>query len=190
MGLDIGGSTINSSGSGIAMNTNFVFNSSGYGTDLSTSSTFGLVGYSGWKDISGNDTYYSATTGWPINNAPYNSGHINLTTGVFTCPVAGYYAVGFNGITNGGSWSGPNGQGYGYAGFAKNGAMSYFIHFNVSSSNAWNQGGGSSVFSCAAGDTLALFINRSPSPVAADSQGINAGWYPHNHHAIWCKLIG
>jgi len=189
MGINISGSTINSSGSGIAMNTNFVFNSSGQGSDLYTSSTFGLVGYSGWKDISGDEVQYSYTTGWPINNFSYNSGHINTSTGVFTCPVAGYYAVGFNGIANGGSWTG-SGYGYGYAGFAKNGALSYWIHFNVSSSNSWNQAGGSSVFSCAAGDTLAFFINQSPAPDTGYTHGYNVGWYPHNHHAIWCKLIG
>ena len=187
MGIDIAGATINSSGSGIAMNTNVVFNSSGYGSDLYTSSTFGLVGYSGWKDISGDDTYYSATTGWPINSFSYNSGHINASTGVFTCPVAGYYAVGFNGIANGSQFSSNN---YGYAGFAKNGALSYFIHWNISTGNGWNQSGGSSVFLCAANDTLAFFINRSPSPATAAAQSSNAGWYPHNHHAIWVKLIG
>jgi len=187
MGINIGGSTINSSGSGIAMNTNFVFNSSGYGSDLYTSSTFGLVGYSGWKDISGDEIQYSYTTGWPINGFNYNSGHINTSTGVFTCPVAGYYAVGFNGIANGSQF---DANSYGYAGFAKNGALSYFIHWNISTANAWNQSGGSSVFSCAANDTLAFFINQSPSPAGPTAQSHNVGWYPHNHHAIWCKLIG
>jgi hypothetical protein len=183
MALYVGSSNILPSGSGLTVNSNFAVNASGY-----ASTTTALPGYSGWKDIGGNDQYYSATTGWPINGTSYTSGHLNTSTGVFTCPVSGYYAVGFNGIANGGSWTG-SGNGYGYAGFAKNGALSYFIHFNVSTSNAWNQGGGSSVFNCVAGDTLALFINQSPAP-AAGSQSYNTGWYPHNHHAIWCVLIG
>lgn len=182
MGININGITLNSVSSGIEINSDLIFNASGQAYISN------LPGYSGWKDIAGNDIFYSAISGWEINGTSWNSGALNTTNGVFTCPVAGYYAVGFNGIANGGSlWD--NGQTYGYAGFAKNGALSYFIHWNNSSTNAWNQCGGSSLFQCAAGDTLAFFVNRSPAPVAS-AQTYNRGWYPHNHHAIWCVLIG
>ena len=182
MGLNLNGITFNSVSSGIAISPGVTFNSSGFAYNSD------LPGYSGYKDIAGG-TYYSAVSGWEINQTSWNGGGLNTTNGVFTCPVAGYYAVGFNGIAQGGSgWD--NGQTYGYAGFAKNGALSYFIHWNLSSGNAWNQSGGSSVFYCSAGDTLALFINRSPAPTTASAQTYNRGWYPQNHHAVWCVLIG
>jgi hypothetical protein len=183
MGIDINGLTISSVSSGIQINPGVTFNSSGFAYNAA------LPGYSGWKDISGNDIQYSAVSGWEINATAWSGGGLNTSTGVFTCPVAGYYAVGFNGIANGGSVGWDDGATYGYAGFAKNGALSYYIHWNLSSTNGWNQCGGSSLFQCAANDTLALFINRSPSP-AASTQTYNRGWYPHNHHAIWCVLVG
>lgn len=182
MGIDISGLTINSVSSGIQINPGITFNSSGYGYNSA------LPGYSGYKDIAGNDVYYSAVTGWPINVAKWDGGGLNTTNGVFTCPVAGYYAVGFNGIANGGSIVAPNTAGK--AGFAKNGVLSYYIHWNKSGTNAWSQSGGSSLFQCAVGDTLAFFINRAPAPVTSEAQTYNAGWYPHNHHAIWCVLVG
>lgn len=181
MGLNIGGATIATSGTGISLNNGITFNSSGQAA-LSTN----LPGYSGWKEIAGNQLQYSTGSGWPINNALWNNG-LNTSTGVFTCPVAGYYAVGFNGIANGGS---DDSTTYGYAAFAKNGALSYFIHWNKRNTNGWQQCGGSSVFSCAVGDTLAFFINQSPAPVVANAPAFNRGWYHSNHHAVWCHLIG
>ena len=93
MGIDIAGATIVKSGSGIALNS-LVFNSAGQG------SANPIPGYVGFK--SGGSTYYSAVTGWGINAANWQSG-LNLSNGVFTCPVAGYYAMGYNGIHRGGS---------------------------------------------------------------------------------------
>lgn len=180
MGFDIASASIATSGTGINLN-GFVFDGSGY----ATSGT--LPGYSGWKDVSGDDYQASTGSGWRINNANWNSG-LNTTNGVFTCPVAGMYAVGFNGIANGGSNLSNT---YGYAAFAKNGALSYWIHWNLSQTNAWNQSGGSSVFSCAANDLLTFHINQSPTPTAgATYGGPNYGWYPHNHHAVWCVFLG
>lgn len=183
MGLDIGGVTVNSSGSGLQFNPGMTLNSSGFGT------VSALPGYSGRKTAAAtNWNLFSGTSGWEINSTSWSGGGLNTSTGVFTCPVAGYYAVGFNGIANGGSnWD--DGASFGYAGFAKNGALSYFIHWNITSGNAWDNCGGSSVFQCAAGDTLAFFVNRSPSPVYS-AQTYNRGWYPDDHHAVWCVLVG
>ena len=184
MGFDIGGSTIiKNAGNFISLNS-LVFNSSGHG------SANPLPGYSGWKG--GGSTYYSAPTGWEINTVNWQSG-LNTGNGVFTCPVAGLYAMGYNGIHNGGSGRPAGLNTYGYAGFAKNGALSYYVHWNqgaTTTNTAWNTGGTSALFSCAAGDTLALFINRSPTPLAPDSQSQNYGLYPNTHHAVWCKLVG
>lgn len=183
MGLNIAGVSITSTaGSGLQISPGMVFANTGYAYVDS------VPGYSGWKDISGNDIYYSAVAGWEINTTAWSGGGLNTTTGVFTCPRSGYYAVGFNGIANAGQFI-DAGTSYGYAGFAKNGALSYYIHWNISSTNSWQQVGGSSLFECAANDTLAFFVNRSPSPVVG-GQTYNRGWWPHNHHAIWCALVG
>jgi hypothetical protein len=182
MGLDIGGNTIVKSGAGIALNS-LVFNSAGQG------SANPIPGYSGWKN-GGN--YYAAVAGWETSNAQWQSG-LNTTTGVFTCPVAGLYALGYNGIHNGGSGLPAGKNTYGYSCFAKNGVMSYHTHWNQGNAppnTVWNTSGTSAVFSCAAGDTLALFVNRSPSPTSPDAVAQNYGLYPTNHHCIWCKLIG
>jgi hypothetical protein len=181
MGFDVGGSTITASGTGINLNT-LNFDGNGY------MAVGALPGYSGYKDVTGEDVGYSTGSGWKVNIARWSSG-LNTSTGVFTCPVAGLYAVGFNGIANGGSNVGTNT--YGYAAFAKNGALSYWIHWNLATTNAWNQSGGSSVFSCAANDLLTFHINQSPAPVAgASASGANYGWYPHEHHAVWCVFLG
>lgn len=183
MPINIDGITISgNTASGIAISPGLTFNSQGYSVATA------LPGYSGFKSSAANWLLYSGTSGWEINNARWSGGGLNTTNGVFTCPVAGYYAVGFNGIANGGSnWD--DGTSYGYAGFAKNGALSYFIHWNLVSGNAWDNCGGSSIFQCAAGDTLAFFINRSPSPVGS-AQTYGRGWYPDDHHAVWCVLVG
>jgi hypothetical protein len=182
MPLDINGATISSVSSGIQMNPGITFNSSGYAYNTD------LPGYTGWKDVSGNDTKYADTTGWRINTTCWSGGGLNTSTGVFTCPVAGYYAVGFNGIADGGSGHDDGGS-YGYAGFAKNGSMSYYIHWNLAGTSTWNQGGGSFLFQCAANDTLTFFVNRSPTPLGS-GQTYNRGWNAHGYHAIWCVLVG
>jgi hypothetical protein len=178
MGLDISGSTILAAGSGLTINSGFSINASGYAAPTN------LPGYSGYR--SGGSLYYSTGSGWIINGTSWNSIALNTSTGVFTCPVAGFYAVGFNGIAIGYGTEGS----YGYAGFGKNGALSYYIHWNLADGNAWQQSGGSSVFNCAVNDTLSFYINQSPSPVATAAITNNRGWYPDNHHAVWCILIG
>jgi hypothetical protein len=182
MGIDIAGATIVKT-AGITLNTSLVFDASGRGTASP------IPGYSGYKN--GGSTYYSGVSGWEINFAHWQSG-LNTTTGVFTCPVAGFYAVGWDGIVRGGSNVPVGFNTYGYGAFTKNGVLSHYVHWNQGSggNTSWHSGGSAALFSCAAGDTLALFINRSPTSVAPDSQSQNYGLYPNAHHVVWCKLVG
>jgi hypothetical protein len=178
MGIDIGGNTIGRNGSaGISLNS-LGFNAAGQGSANPT------PGYTGWK---AGTTYYSAPSGWETSAVQWQA-NLNTGNGIFTCPVAGFYAIGYNSIHNGGS--GWNGNTYGYSGFGKNGALSYFVHWNLDSRNGWCTGGTSALFQCAAGDTLALFVNRAPAPTSPDGIAQNMGMYPSQHHAVWCKLIG
>ena len=181
MGIDIGGSTIvKNASAGISLNS-LVFNPSGYG------SANPIPGYHAWKG--GGSTYYAAPTGWELNTPQWQSG-LNTGNGVFTCPVAGIYAMGYNGIHRGGSNIPAGFNTYGYGGFAKNGALSYFVHWNQGADTYWNTGGTSALFQCAAGDTLALFINRPRTPASPDGISQNYGLYPNTHNYVWCKLVG
>lgn len=183
MGFNIGGNTIvKNAGGGVTLNT-LVFNSAGQGTANP------IPGYCGFQQ--GGGTYYSTTAGWPINGARWSSG-INLSNGVFTCPVAGLYAIGYNGIHRGGqSVPAAGNNTYGYAGFAKNGTLSYYCHWNIGDNLYWEPNGTSAFFSCAAGDTLTLLVNcDGPLPVSPGARAYNYGLYPNEHHAIWCKLVG
>ncbi len=180
MGLDIGGNSIIKSGTGVALNS-LVFNAAGQGAANP------IPGYNGWQ--AGGANFYSAPAGWVINTASWQSS-LNLSNGVFTCPVAGIYAMGYNDLHKGGSGIPAGLNTYGYSAFAKNGVMQYHVHWNQATGTYWNTGGTSALFSCAAGDTLALFVNRSPVSVGPDCVSQNLGAYPNEHHAIWCKLVG
>jgi hypothetical protein len=183
MGVDMSGVGIYKNGLGGITLHYVAFNSVGQGAAGAT------PGYMGSQV--GGSLFYSAPSGWPINSADWQSG-LNLSNGVFTCPVAGYYAMGYNGIHNGGGNIPVGFNTYGYGGFAKNGALAYFVHWNQNGGNtAWNTGGTSALFSCQAGDTLALFINRPPAPAPpADVYTYNYGLYPNTHNYVWCKLVG
>ena len=181
MGLNIADAYIIKNGAGGITLNQLVFNANGVGTANPA------PGYAGWK--AGGSTYYSGAAGWEINTANWLSG-LNAGNGVFTCPTAGIYAMGYNGIHRGGSNIPAGLNTYGYAGFAKNGVLNYFVHWNMSASHSWNTGGVSVLFQCAFGDTLTLHINRPPVSNGPDCISQNYGLYPDAHSAIWCKLVG
>ena len=180
MGLDIGGNLITKT-AGISLNT-LAFNASGQGSAVP------IPGYTGWK---ADTSYYGAPAGWEISVANWQSS-LNLSNGVFTCPVAGLYAMGYNGIHNGGSGLPAGYNTYGYSGFMKNGALAHWVHWNQgpAGNTGWHTGGTSALFSCQAGDTLALSVNRPPAGAGPDVISQNYGLYPNAHGAVWCKLVG
>ena len=184
MGIDIGGNTIiKNASAGITLNS-LVFNSAGQGAANP------IPGYMGYK--SGGAYYYSGVAGWETNAVTWQSG-LNTTNGVFTCPVAGIYAIGYNALHKGGNGIPAGFNTYGYSAFVKNGVLQYYVHWHQATgagSTYWNTGGTSSLFSCAAGDTLALLVNRAPTPLAPDSQSQNMGIHPDGYSPAWCKLVG
>src|SRR5262245_16038255 len=141
MGIDIGGVTIVKT-AGITLNTALVFNASGQGTANP------IPGYSGAQ--SGGANYYSTVTGGVTNSVTWPSGLATATV-VFTCPVAGIYAMGYSGIHRGGSGVPAGKNTYGYSCFAKNGVLDYHDHWNQGASynNSWHGGGHSVLFQCA-----------------------------------------
>lgn len=73
----------------------------------------------------------------------------NNSTGVWTCPVAGYYLATMNFIG-----ANSNGVAYGYPVIQKNGGTYCFSHWNINGS--WDTCGLSAVIQCNANDTISF----------------------------------
>lgn len=99
----------------------------------------------------------------------------NASTGLFTCPVAGKYLVGMNGIAAGQGQG--NGASHGYFAIMKNGGTYVYSHW--STGGYWGHVTESCIMDCALGDTISFSINTSPGPQA--SPQVN-GWYAQGDH--------
>jgi len=122
--------------------------------------------------LSGQGSFYRALTvtfGSVISNV---GSCWNNSTGIWTCPVAGYYLVTMGGLASG---SGQGVTGYGYFYIFKNGSIAHFSHWNNATS--WDYCSLSAVLSCAANDTINFRIISGP----ADNSG-SGGWYGGGDH--------
>ena len=132
---------------------------------------FSAIGYAGTGSVPQTGLY-----NWQFTNIQVNEGnHFNNSTGYFTCPVAGRYAVMamHNFRNSGGSWS-----------------SLYILQNSTTKSESWQSSAlnetwtpisASHILSCAANDTISLAWHSSYSaPGSGGSRG--------NALAIW--LIG
>jgi len=132
--------------------------------------------FSGLQYSGAGSTPQSGLTNWKFTNIEVNQGnHFNNSTGYFTCPVAGKYAVMAicNHRASGGSWS-----------------SLYIMKNSTTMSDSWQSSAlnethvpisASHILSCAANDTISLAWHNSYS---APSSGGTRG----NALAIW--LVG
>ena len=160
MGIDIGGAAVLTSPSGTTLSlddgpTNWMqVNANGILTRPQTPYMRG--------DIVGRGSTYNASGGALLVASDVNVGNCwNNTTGLWTCPVAGYYLIAFFSIC------GPAGSGYPH--IQKNGSTQRHSHWNFSG-GSWHCVTLSCIVLCAASDTLRWII-ASPSPAAAGVHG-------------------
>ena len=123
----------------------------------------------------GNKNSAGYTGTWICNEVVLNRGnHYNTTTGLFTCPVAGAYVVHWQGI-------GFRSPGYGYVRVYRNGGgHTAFAHWNLAA-DSWANPNVLGVVSCAASDTLSIWI---------DVTGGNQGAYSYQHNSMAIYLLG
>jgi len=146
MGFDINGITLSSAaGTTLAMNsgaTNWMaVNANGI---LSRPQTPYM-----WGTTSGQAAIYNAGGGNLLVIANENIGSCwNNSTGVWTCPVAGYYMVAMGNIATGALQT----NSYGYIGVFKNGVLYGHNHWNFGGN--WHYLSLSSIVAAAAGDTI------------------------------------
>lgn len=125
---------------------------------------------------SGQGTYYSANP-MVFGSVDQQVGsNWNNSTGLWTCPVAGYYLVVMNFI--GANY---NGGTYGYPYIYKNGATYVYSHWNEA--GAWDSVSLSAVVQCAASDTIKFAI------FGAGASG-NGAYGAGNHCHYGIALLG
>lgn len=125
---------------------------------------------------SGQPTYYSADP-MVFGSVDQQVGsNWNNSTGLWTCPVAGYYLVLMNFI--GANY---NGGSYGYPYIYKNGATYVYSHWNVAS--GWDSSSLSTVIQCAANDTIKFAV----FPAGSSGNGV---YGPGNHCHYSIALLG
>lgn len=129
---------------------------------------------------SGQATYYYTNSGYmTFGSIDQQVGsNWNNSTGLWTCPVDGYYLVLFNAIG-----ANANGISYGYPWIYKNGGSYVYSHWNVGS--GWDSMSLSAVVKCAAGDTIGYRV------WSAGGAGTGNGVYgPGNHCHYGIALLG
>jgi hypothetical protein len=117
--------------------------------------------------LSGQATFYNASP-MVFGSVQANQGSCwNNSTGLWTCPVAGYYLVFMSGIASGSA----NGTAsYGYPYINKNGATYTFSHWNHAS--YWEYANLTAIVSCAANDTISFSLTT----------GATGGFYGAGDH--------
>lgn len=150
MGFDINGISLTSGGSTLAMNNGgtawMALDSNGILSRPQTPYFRGqLTGFSG---------LYNASGGNLLVTADENVGSCwNNSTGVFTCPVAGYYYANMAGIVSGAA---QGVQATGYLQIVKNAGTYHFTHWNHV--GGWTYVSLAGIVQAAAGDAISYSL--------------------------------
>ena len=101
-------------------------------------------------------TNYNTGSNYIFNTADLNNGNcLNTSTGIFTCPVSGYYKVTVGAIMGQGGASC-------YFQLRKNGSQyADAMHCNMNGTSAWPTSSHTWIVSCSTNDTLNIFATTN-----------------------------